>query len=66
MPVATIKFKLPEENGEYRISLKAGELYCAIEAIRRTIRSHHKYDMPLREAFEEICEIINELDVIDG
>jgi hypothetical protein len=63
--ITTLKFKLPEEDGELKMAQRGAEFYCAILEIRKSIRAHNKYGMPMREAFEEIEVIANDVNTED-
>lgn len=65
MPTVTMRFKLPEEDGDYKIAMKAGEMYCVILDIRKAIKAHEKYDMPIEEAFKDIKDTAWEVNLED-
>jgi len=43
MPEATLKFKLPKEQTEFKIATKAGDLVSCITEVHNSIRNKIKY-----------------------
>ena len=43
MPTATLKYKLPEEQSEYKLAAKAGDLMNALYDIVKHLRDITKY-----------------------
>ena len=58
MPVAILKFKLPEEQGEFDLALKAGEMSSQLWDISNVMREYRKY----REMSEAESKFFSELD----
>lgn len=63
MPIAVLKFKLPEENEEFKLANNALNYYCQLTDIEEMIRSELKYNDNLSEetskALEKIRTLIN-------
>ena len=64
MPIAKLTFKLPDESSEHILALRGGEFFCALEDIKKEIRSHHKYESPktTKELLANIENILNEVN----
>ena len=60
MPVATLKFNLPEEKSEYNLANKAGEYYCALWEIEQHCRSVLKHGHSYK-TIEDLAEAIRNM-----
>lgn len=58
MAEGVMRFKLPEENGEFRICMRAVDFYSMIIEIRKIIRDYEKYETP--KTAEEVLDVIKE------
>jgi len=66
MPKGILKFKLPEENAEFKTACNAGDLYCRIsetlEFIRREL-DHEELTAKERKRLESIIDILYEYNI---
>lgn len=58
---ATLEFKLPEDNYEFKIASRASELSIFVEAVRRILRDYRKYKELTTEQYEIVTELENEI-----
>ena len=69
MPIATLKYKLPEEADEFKQAQKAGDYACAIHDFSQWLRQKYKYEsvetISLEEVRKQFYEILEEWDVND-
>jgi len=65
VPSVTLRFNLPDEAGEYKIITRAGDFYCAILEIQKEMRQHWKYGKKMKECWNEIEKIIQEVETDD-
>lgn len=67
MPIATLKFKLPDEREEFEMTQKAGSYYSALWDICNYARSLRKYDdresLPKDEVVAKLNELLAGLDI---
>jgi adenylosuccinate synthase len=69
MPVATLKFNLPEEKYKYNQANKASEYYCALWDIDQRLRGIIKYGeekKDVNELAQEIRELGGEYGAVTG
>ena len=61
MPIATLKFKLPEEKDEYTLAISGLSLWSVLWSIKEELRSKRKYNTyeTAEEALEDIEDILN-------
>lgn len=57
MPKATITFKLPEENSEYRMHQKAGDMHSAIWDFTSELRNKTKYGDGKPVDWEDVSQL---------
>ena len=64
MPIATLKFNLPEEKSEYDLAIKGGDYYSALWEIDQRCRSITKYGekIDVYELCDEIRNMIPNLE----
>lgn len=64
MPIATLKFKLPEETDEFDTAANAGKLRSGVQAFREWLRSQVKYNDKITEieqaAYRKTIEQLHE------
>lgn len=66
MPIAILKFNLPDERADHKIALNGSKYYCQLVEIEDTIRAQLKYNEKLSKQTTEILEQIRALiDIID-
>jgi hypothetical protein len=68
MPWAVLRFKLPEDQADLDLALKAGLLVSTLEEVREFLRVNHKYaDEPMSpaEVYSRVCQIIDEARVLE-
>jgi hypothetical protein len=67
--IATLRFRIPEEQSEFDLAYRGGEWSAAMEELATWLRNetHYAEDSPRREALEEVrkqlFEIINGRDL---
>ena len=57
MPVAYLKYRLPEEQDEYNLTNHAGKLYCALHDITDQMRTWYKYGHTFEDADDAVEKI---------
>ena len=57
MPVATLKFKLPEEKDEFELAQQASSLSSKIEEFGNFLRSEYKYKDHTAEVSKYLEEV---------
>jgi hypothetical protein len=62
MPKATLTFKLPEEDGEFLLAKNGGKYFSALCEIRTEMRNHWKYGKKIKECWEAIEAVINDIN----
>jgi hypothetical protein len=62
MAKVTMTFKLPDEKWEHQIANKGYEFYRALVEIKNEIRNHNKYEKKIKDCFEAIEAICQEVD----
>jgi hypothetical protein len=62
MASLTMRFKLPEEKWEFLLANKAHEFYQALTEIQNEIRNHRKYEKKLKDCFQAIEAICQEVE----
>jgi hypothetical protein len=62
MPIAKLEFKLPEEESEFKLAQGGRDYYCILVDILNELRNHRKYDKPLKDTYEAIEAICQEVD----
>jgi len=64
MPKASLEFSLPEENDEYKMTMKAGDYYSALWDLYQFLRADSKYgEAKHAEVYEKFWAILKEHDV---
>ena len=66
MPKGILKFKLPEENAEFKTACNAGDLYCRISETLAYIRNelkHAELTKEERKRLEYIIDILYEYNI---
>lgn len=63
MPKAILEFNLPEENEEYKTTMKAQEYYCQLWDIEQYLRSIDRHgvdaDLSKEELVDKVRKMIN-------
>ena len=54
MPIAILKYKLPEEKEEYNLAMKAGDYHCAIHDFSQWLRQKYKYEAVESISLDEV------------
>lgn len=66
MPKGILKFKLPEENTEFKIACNAGDLYSrisdALDFVRREL-DHEELTAKERKRLEGVIDILYEYNI---
>jgi hypothetical protein len=63
MAELTLKFNLPEDSEEAKITLAAGDMHCAIWGFKQDLRSklkHGEYKDEVYEMLDEISELFHQ------
>ena len=61
---ATLKFNLPDEQYEFDLAIRAGDMHSAITAIRELLRQKHKYGHNYKSANKAVAGIYDEVNHI--
>jgi len=65
MPIANLRFKLPEEENEFNLAQRGSRYYGILFDIGNVLRDVRKYDKKPAVAIKEIEEIIQDAPMDD-
>lgn len=58
---ATLKFSLPDDEGDFQRAIHANKAWSAIYEIREAIRKHRKYGQGAEETIQQIEEELSDV-----